>query len=132
MERLKITINNTEVDISNDEISKIALSFSIGDINELGSRDSGKSRTIILPATQKNKILFGFSEDINSANTIDQTEKPTAEVTLDGVPLINGYMKMMSATKDGEGNVSSYEIVIVGDNGEWQQKTSFLKLTDLD
>ena len=132
MERLKISINDTQIDISEDERSKVAISYSIGDINELGARDSSKSKTLTIPATPNNKLLFGFSEDINSANTFDQTEKPTAEIELDGVPLISGYMKMMSATRDGDGKFSEYEVAIIGDNGEWQQRANYLKLTDLD
>lgn len=128
----EVYIGEDKIDIADAEQSGIAISYSIGDINELGSRDSAKSKTITFPGTPTNKLKFGFAEDINSASNIDQNQKPDARIEIGGTTLIRGFLKMLNAVRDGLSKTVSYTAAILGDNGDWQQKIKYLKLSDLD
>jgi len=63
---MKLFIENNEVDV-NVSFSTL-ITFAIDDIKDFGAKNTNFSKTIIVPGTKRNNVLFGNIFDINSAN----------------------------------------------------------------
>jgi hypothetical protein len=127
---IRLYIDEQEVDTFGAESLGLSMSYSVADIKNPFSRSSSLTKTITLPATGRNKQIFGFSEDINSSNGIDQTQKPIARIEVEGTVVIIGFLKLTTPQRGIA--VDSYECVIIGDNGDWLSRITDLDLTDLD
>jgi len=129
---VKLFIGEDELDIYDDAKLKLAVTYSIANINKIISRSGSFSKTLTIPASPTNKQAFGFVEEINSASGFDQTEIRDARIEIDGYTILQGVAKITNAIPDKRGNVTEYKIVILGELGDWKNGIRGLDLRDLD
>lgn len=98
----EIFINNTQVDLSED--LSIPLNYAIADIREPQKRNTNFSKTVVLPGTASNNVLFSHIWDIgvnliSSGNTnFNPTFNPNLKadvlVLQDGNEVFKGFAKL--------------------------------------
>jgi len=135
----RIFIEDNELDI-NAGFSQM-INYSIDDLNNLDSKTTSFTKTIILPGTSKNNRLLGnIFEFANSNYTVDSapnfgynfnaSKSAKARIEVNGLQVIKGVMRLMEIIVDGQ-NVE-YEIALFGELGGFFSKLGASKLTDLD
>ena len=127
---MRLYINDTEIDLFEDNDSLIAVTYSVADINNIDKRSAGVSKTIDIPLTKTNRVTMGFPNDINSSDAYDQNTRHTARIEADGVDILKGFAKVVGVRKNKTGDIA--EVVVIGDNGGWKVGTEDKKLTALD
>jgi hypothetical protein len=124
-----------------DNVS-IPINYTILDIREPEKRKTSWSKTITIPGTKNNNIIFSHIYQISSdswttiaGKSVYQSFNPNlrTEVILlnDGIQVFKGNMQLKKATKDRNGNVE-YEIAINGDLTSLFFDIGDSKLNDLD
>jgi hypothetical protein len=135
----RIFIEDNELDI-NAGFSQM-INYSIDDLNNLDSKTTSFTKTIVLPGTSKNNRLLGnIFEFANSNFTVDSapnfgynfnaSKSANARIEVNGMQVIKGVMRLMEILIDGE-NVE-YEVALFGELGGFFSKLGASKLTDLD
>jgi hypothetical protein len=135
----RIFIEDNELDITAGFSQMI--NYSIDDLNNLDSKTTSFTKTIILPGTSKNNRLLGnIFEFANSNYTVDSapnfgynfnaSKSAKARIEVNGMQVIKGVMRLLEIIVDGQ-NVE-YEIALFGELGGFFSKLGANKLTDLD
>jgi hypothetical protein len=135
----RIFIEDNELDITAGFSQMI--NYSIDDLNNLDSKTTNFTKTIVLPGTSKNNRLLGnIFEFANSNFTVDSapnfgynfnaSKSAKARIEVNGLQVIKGVMRLMEIIVDGQ-NVE-YEIALFGELGGFFSKLGASKLTDLD
>lgn len=132
MKEAKIFIGGEQVDLFDRDKLRLALTYSIADINKIDTRSSGTSKTITLPATHNNNKIFSFGIDVNSSDALDQNERRTAHIEVGGTVLLRGFAKITKNVVKNRNNIGQYQIVIIGDNGDWKERLSERNVNELD
>jgi len=122
---VKIIINNALCDGYNSSEIDIAISLGIQDAKEINKTFGAVTKTIKLPATPNNKIIFDFVEDVNCEG-LNQNTKVEGRIEQDGTLINSGYVKVISATPD------QYEFTLRGGNKGIWNIISELYLIDID
>ena len=114
-----------------DDVST-PLNFNIADIRTPEKRNSNYSKTIKIPGTANNNLLFGNIFDVNvSSGSFNPNAKVKASLLIDGEEQINGYLQMLNIIIDDEHKIE-YEVMINGNVGNIFNALGALELTDLD
>ena len=135
----RIFIEDNELDI-NANFSQM-INYSIDDLNNLDSKTTNFTKTIVLPGTSKNNRLLGnIFEFSNSNYTVDSapnfgynfnaSKSAKARIEVNGMQVIKGVMRLLEIIVDGQ-NIE-YEIALFGELGGFFSKLGANKLTDLD
>lgn len=132
MKDAKIFIGGEQVDLFDRDKLRLALTYSIADINKIDTRSSGTSKTITVPGTHNNDLIFGFGADINSADALDQNERRAAYIEVGGTVLLRGFAKINKNIIKNKDNIHQHQFVIIGDNGDWKEKLSEKNVNELD
>lgn len=132
MKTYKIIIDGNEVDLYDNHNIGLAITLAISDSNDLTIRKGSNVKTIKVPATGNNKIIFGHPEDVNSVVLINQETKPKASIEADGTSIFKGFAKINGTTDIASEKVTEYELTFIGDNGDWVSRLNGKYLTDLD
>jgi len=129
MGSLKILIDGKALDLGDPSKINIANSYAIADINEIDARKDSNTKEIKVPATQLNRQIFGFPEDINSAESLNQRTSYSGSMEYDGVEIIRGLVKFL---KPVISSTTEFYFTIVGQSGDWRDKIGNKTLLDLD
>ena len=123
---IKVFLDGNELDFAED--TSIALTVSITNVTEVGSTKGAYTRTIKMPATQNNRMRFGFADEVLSADAFNNANH-TARIEQDGVELIEGkaYLDNVELA-DTEGYFS---MQIVGNDFGWIENVRNKKLNEL-
>lgn len=124
----QLFIEGQEVDLSG--VDKIGLVYSINDIRELSNRDSDKSRTIELPGTKQNHIIFGHAFEVRGAGSFNRNKRAKALLMVNGMINMEGFCKLVNC-KDRNGE-RKFIIQLHGGNVDWVNAIGSDELTDLD
>jgi hypothetical protein len=131
MSRTKIFLPSSGSIDMYDDVST-PLNFSIADIRFPDKRNSNYSKTIKIPGTKNNNLLFGNIFDVN---VTDGSFNPNAKVkgilTIDDENQINGYIQMLSITINDDSKIE-YEVTILGNVGNIFNALGTAELTALD
>ena len=131
MSRTKIFLPSSGSIDMYDDVST-PLNFSIADIRFPEKRNSNYSKTIKIPGTKNNNLLFGNIFDVNIT---DGSFNPNAKVkgilTIDDENQINGYIQMLSITINDDSKIE-YEVTILGNVGNIFNALGTAELTALD
>jgi hypothetical protein len=131
MSRTKIFLPSSGSIDMYDDVST-PLNFSIADIRFPEKRNSNYSKTIKIPGTKNNNLLFGNIFDVN---VTDGSFNPNAKVkgilTIDDENQINGYIQMLSITINDDSKIE-YEVMILGNVGNIFNALGTAELTALD
>jgi len=135
----RIFIENNELDLTQGLSNQ--LTYAINDINNLDSKSTAFSKTIILPGTTRNNALLGnvfeftnanFSND-NAANVnynFNASRSATCRIEVDGMQIIKGVFRLLEIIRDG--NYIEYECAVFGELGGFVNALGNSRLEDLD
>lgn len=132
MKDAKIFIGGEQVDLFDRDKLRLALTYSIADINKIETRSSGFSKTVTVPRSHNNDLIFGFGTDINSSDAYSQNERRAAYIEVGGTVLLRGVAKTNKNTVKNADNTGQYEFVIIGDNADWKEQLSENNINELD
>ena len=136
---MKLFIENNEVDV-NVSFSTL-ITFAIDDIKDFGAKNTNFSKTIIVPGTKRNNVLFGNIFDINSANdyspvgqnigiNFNAAKSASAIIFADNLQVFKGIFRILEIViEDG---FIEYECAVFGELGGFVSALANNKLEDLD
>ena len=135
----QIFVENNKIDISKD--LDASLSFNIDDIKDFGSRNTSFSKTIVIPGTANNNIIFGNIFDLktskiyndaaaNIGQNYDISKSAKCIIIQGGIQVFKGVLRIMQIIIDNK--AIEYECSVFGELGGFMSKLSAKKLTDLD
>jgi len=136
---IELFVENSIVDI-NVGFSTL-LTYAIDDIKDFGAKNTTFSKTIILPGTKRNNILFGNIFEITGSNLYDPALpnkginfnaaiSAKAYIFADNIQCFKGIFRILQVIIDD--GVVEYECSVVGELGGFVSKMGNLKLEDLD
>lgn len=135
----RIFIENNELDLTQGLSNQIT--YAIDDLQNLDSKATAFSKTIILPGTTRNNALLGnifeftnanFSND-NAANVnynFNASRSAVCRIEVDGMQIIKGVFRLIEIIRDG--NYIEYECAVFGELGGFVNALGNSRLEDLD
>lgn len=106
----EIYINTELIELYSDEI--IVMSYAVNNLFEIENRQGSYSNTFKIPATKKNNLILGFSNNVLSISDLPYTKIPCLIYT-DGLLEVEGIAQIITASR------SEYEIRILSGNSNW-------------
>ena len=129
---IKLFVNNTEVDIDQDE-TNVTVNYSIESINLGNIKGAHSKRNIKLPATKTNLEVFENIQEIGSVIT-DAYKLFDARLEANGVPILVGKGRVDSGAIN---NIHSgfqgkdYKVALIGNNADWFADVGNILVRDL-
>lgn len=135
----RLFIEDNELDINANFTQQIT--YAIDDLNNLDSKSTSFTKTIVLPATTNNNRLFGnifefansnFTNDFqpNVLYNFNASKSAKARIEVDGLQVMKGVLRLLEIIIDGDH--IEYEVALFGELGGFFSNLGALKLTDLD
>ena len=135
----EIYIEDTRLDLSKDLSSEFT--YAIDDIQDFASRNTGFSKTIILPGNAINNKLFGHTFEFTSSNFYDPSadnvgynfnasKSASCVIYVDKIQVFKGILRLLEITID-RGSIE-YECAVFGELGGFVTALNNDKLEDLD
>ncbi len=135
----RIFIENNEMDIDKDLSYQIT--YAIDDLQQLDSKSTPFTKTIILPGTTKNNGLLGNIFEITNSNfTLNElpnvgynynaAKAAKCRIEVNGLQIIKGIIRLMEIIIDG--SFIEYECAVFGELGGFCASLSNKKVEDLD
>ena len=118
------------LDLFDDE--DILMSFSVGEIQDITSKNSSYSKSFTLPGTKNNNEIFNYFYDVNSVPLdFDPNDKFDAIISWDGYEILVGNIRLDGVTIQGED--FTYQITFYNQVGNLAANIGdkFLRQTDL-
>jgi hypothetical protein len=129
MQIIELYINNTRVDLFNDE--SVSITDSIQNVRDISKIYTAFSKQFNLPASKTNNKLFKHYYNYEIDNGFDARYKASAEIKLNGVTYKTGKIRLNSV--DLKDNAPySYKVVFFGDTVELKDQLAELLLSSLD
>ena len=136
---IRLFIEDQELDTTDGFSHQIT--YAVDDLNNLDSKTTNFSKTIVLPGTANNNKLLGniyefansnftSGDTINVGYNFNATKSAKCRLEFNGLTIIKGVMRLMEIIRDGE--LVEYEIAIFGELGGFFNKLQNKKLEDLD
>ena len=136
---IELYVENQKVDV-NQSFSTF-LTMAIDDIKDFGAKNTTFSKTIIVPGTKNNNVLFGNIFNVNSANDYNPAVKNTginfnaaisaqAVIFADNLQVFKGIFRILEIViEDG---FIEYECAVFGELGGFVSALGNHKLEELD
>jgi len=135
----KIFIEGSELDLTQGLTNQIT--YAIDDLQNLDSKSTSFTKTIILPGTARNNYLFGNIFEFNNANVSNEyqnnvlynfnaSKDAQARIEVDGLQIMKGTLRILQITR--EGNNIDYECSLIGELGGFVNALGNSLLEDLD
>lgn len=128
-----VIINGESRYVETYDSEPISLNYNIADIQDLSSRNSAYSKTIKVPDTRNNRLVFG---DIGDLSILDSSFNPNKKsrcfILVDTVPVFTGYLQMRGIQDNIDKDIREYELVIYAENDNFFSQIGDDFLTDLD
>src|SRR3990167_7948562 len=91
----------------------VSYNFNAADIREPEKGVADFTKTIVVPGTKNNHILFHNQFDINLDSVWDTRKKISCAIVTDDVEVMRGYMRLMKIIQRGN-NEYDYEVTVIG------------------
>jgi hypothetical protein len=136
---IKLFIENQEVDV-NVSFSTL-ITYAIDDIKDFGAKNTNFSKTIIIPGTKRNNVLFGNIFNINSANdynnavdnigiNFNAAQSASAIIFADNLQVFKGIFRILEIViEDG---FIEFECAVFGELGGFVSALGNKKIEELD
>lgn len=135
---IRLFIENQEMDVTEGFSHQIT--YAVDDLNNLDSKATSFSKTIVLPGTLKNNYLLGNIFEFSNSNftglganvgyNFNASRSAKCRLEINGLQIIKGVLRLMEIIRDGDS--IEYEVAIFGELGGFFNNLSNKKLTDLD
>jgi hypothetical protein len=133
-----IYLENNELDI-NEGFSQ-QITYAVDDLQNLDSKSTAFSKTIVIPGTANNNKLFGNIFEFTNSNftgdgpnvgyNFNASKAAKVRLEINGLTAIKGVLRLLTIIHDGE-NIE-YEVAIFGELGGFVNALGNKKLEDLD
>lgn len=135
----RIFIEGNELDVNQGFTHQ--LNFSVDDLNNLDSKTTSFSKTIVLPATANNNRLLGNIFEFGNSNftndyapnveyNFNASKSAQVRIEMDGVQVMKGVLRLLEIIIDGDN--MEYEVALFGELGGFFSKLGAKKISDLD
>ena len=135
----KIFIEGYELDLTQGLSNQ--LTFAVDDLNNLDSKATTFSKTIVLPGSANNNKLLGNIFEFNNANfsndnaanveyNFNASRSAVCRIEVDGLEIVKGVFRLLEIIRDGE-NIE-YEAAVFGELGGLVTALGNKRLEDLD
>lgn len=135
----KIFIEGYELDLTQGLSNQ--LTYAVDDLNNLDSKSTTFSKTIVLPGSANNNYLLGNIFEFNNANfSIDESpnvmynfnasKSAVCRIEVDGLQIVKGVFRLLEIIRDGE-NIE-YECAVFGSLGGLVTALGNKRLENLD
>jgi len=135
----RIFLEDYELDISQGLTNQIT--YAIDDLRNLDSKSTAFTKTIIIPGTANNNIIFGNIFEFNNSNFYTESSQNVlsnfnaminayARIEVNGLQIMKGHLRLLEIIRDG--NSVEYECAIIGELGSFINTLGNLRLEDLD
>jgi hypothetical protein len=108
----------------------LSLNYSIADIREPDKRNASYSKTLKLAGSPNNNKILGHIFEIDIYSSFNPTIKTSAQLIVDGMPVMNGYLQLLNITRDKD--KIEYDAAIVSSVGNVFTDIGERLLSDLD
>ena len=134
----RLFVEGIEVDTLGD--IDVEFTYSVADVTDIERRNTSYSKTITLPSTSKNQVLFGnifdisvsndyYEMDVNINANFNPAKQAKAQIFLDNVKIFDGVLRMMKINNIA-GNIV-YEVNVFGRLRDILHSLGDLTLADL-
>lgn len=135
----RIFIENQELDLTQGLSRQIT--YAVDDLQNLDSKSTSFSKTIIIPGTARNNTLLGNIFDFNNSNftndvspniayNFNASKSAACRIEVNGLQIVKGIFRLTEILYDGD-NVE-YESAVFGELGGFIAKLGNGRLEDLD
>jgi len=135
----EIYIEEQKIDLLQDISTEFT--YAIDDVSEFGSRNTSYSKTISIPGTANNNLVFGYIFELNNANFTDNTlpnvgynfnvtKQANCKIFIDKVQIFKGTLRILEIVIDKE--TIEYQCSVVGELGGFINQLGNKRLEDLD
>lgn len=129
MANIQLIIDNQVADVYSEADVIMAISYSIADVSAIDTRCNATSKTIRVPATSRNRRIFGYADDLTVSSFKGQKVSMPGVIRDSGVDVLVGMVNLK--TYQQTPGDSYFEITIVGNCSEWVEFMSNTKLRDM-
>jgi hypothetical protein len=120
----EIYIEEQKIDLLQDISTEFT--YAIDDVSEFGSRNTSFSKTISIPGTANNNLVFGYIFELNNANFTDNTlpnvgynfnvsKQANCKIFIDKVQIFKGTLRILEIVIDKE--TIEYQCSVFGELG---------------
>ena len=127
-----VEVNGVRKYLDTDGVENISLNFNIADITEPDKRNSSYSKTIKVPETKNNRIIFGDISDLTVDSQFNPNKKSRCWILVDTIVVFEGSLQLKKISMDWRYDSYLYECVVYADNDGFFKELGELYLTDLD
>ncbi len=135
----EIYIEEQKIDLLQDISTEFT--YAIDDVSEFGSRNTSYSKTISVPGTANNNLIFGYVFELNNANFTDNTlpnvgynfnvtKQANCKIFIDKVQIFKGTLRILEIVIDQE--TIEYQCSVFGELGGFINQLGNKRLEDLD
>ena len=135
----EIYIEDRKIDLLQDISTEFT--YAIDDVSEFGSRNTSFSKTISIPGTATNNLVFGYIFELNNANFTDNTlpnvgynynvtKQANCKIFIDKVQIFKGTLRILEIVIDKE--TIEYQCSVFGELGGFINQLGNKRLEDLD
>jgi len=136
---IRIFVENNELDINASFTHQIT--YAVNDLQNLDSKSTAFTKTIVLPGTANNNKIFGnifefansnFTNDYdkNIGYNFNASKSAKARIDSDGLTIMKGVIRMLEIIVDG--HLIEYEVALFGELGGFFTNLGNKKLEELD
>ena len=130
---IQIDLNGIKYALDTYKEEPISLTYNIADVNDISSRNTSYSKTIKLPETRNNRMIFGDIADLGvSPAYFNPNKKTKAWILVDTAVVFEGYLQLRKVFIDKETEQGDYEVVIYADNDNFYKQLGDTFISDLD
>jgi hypothetical protein len=120
----EIYIEEQKIDLLQDISTEFT--YAIDDVSEFGSRNTSFSKTISIPGTANNNLVFGYIFELNNANFTDNTlpnvgynfnvsKQANCKIFIDKVQIFKGTLRILEIVIDKQ--TIEYQCSVFGELG---------------
>ena len=135
----EIYIEEQKIDLLQDISTEFT--YAIDDVSDFGSRNTSFSKTISIPGTANNNLVFGYIFELNNANvTVNSlpnvgynynvTKQANCKIFIDKVQIFKGTLRILEIVIDKE--TIEYQCSVFGELGGFINQLGNKRLEDLD
>ena len=135
----EIYIEEQKIDLLQDISTEFT--YAIDDVSEFGSRNTSFSKTISIPGTENNNLIFGYIFELNNANVTynslpnvgynyNVTKQANCKIFIDKVQIFKGTLRILEIVIDKE--TIEYQCNVFGELGGFINQLGNKRLEDLD
>jgi len=135
----EIYVEEQRIDLLKDISTEFT--YAIDDVSDFGSRNTSFSKTINIPGTGNNNLIFGYIFELNNANVTynslpnvgynyNVTKQANCKIFIDKVQIFKGTLRILEIVIDKE--TIEYQCSVVGELGGFINQLGNKRLEDLN